>query len=208
MKLVWDFQKETGFELPWFAHEKIRSLMGELESHDRGTYAHCCRVGAMSLDLAQALDLNLMDQALSLYGGFLHDVGKLKVPETIINKPSRLTPDEFDIMKQHTVFGVELLEPLTQLPFFQKVSQAIHYHHKRVDGKGYHNLPVEKIPLISKLILVVDTVDAMGEDRAYRKGLPMTTIVEELLRCTGTQFDSHIVNIFLNSQILKTKKTA
>ncbi len=208
MKLIWDFQRETGFELPWYAHEKIRSLMSELQAHDQGTYAHCCRVGEMSLLLSRELNLSLMEQALSLYSGFLHDVGKIKVPAAIINKPTRLSPDEFDIMKKHTVFGVELIESLTILPFFKQVSQAVLYHHERVDGKGYHELSPEQIPLISKLILVVDTVDAMGEDRAYRKGLPMSTIADELLRCSGTQFESQIVNTFLNSQFAKKKLAA
>jgi putative nucleotidyltransferase with HDIG domain len=208
MKVVAEFQKKTGFELPRTAEEYIRHVMLKLKAHDIATYEHCCRVGQTSLELSQELDLSLMDQALSLYSGFLHDVGKLKVPSFIINKPSKLSSQEYDIMKMHTLFGVEIIKPLTTIPFFQKVSEAVLYHHERIDGNGYHQLSGEKIPLIAKIILIVDTVDAMSEDRAYRKGLPVNVIVDELLRCRGTQFDSQIVDVYLNSKQIQKKKAA
>ncbi len=208
MKSIAAFQKLTGFELPRHAENEVQRLMLELKEHDIGTYEHCGRVSEMCLTLAQDLQLDLIDQAIAVYSGLLHDVGKIKVPGFIINKPSKLTNDEFDIMKKHTVFGVELIESLQNLPFFRKVSEAIMYHHERVDGNGYHKIAPSEIPYISKVILVADTVDAMGEDRAYRKGLSIEVIVDELIRCSGTQFDPHIVNVFLDSLSRKKKIAA
>ncbi len=208
MKSVIAFQQQTGFKIPAQAQGLIESLMNQLKIHDIGTYEHCGRVSAMCLELAQSLNLQMLDQATSFYAGLLHDVGKINVPGSIINKPSKLTTDEYEIMKKHAEFGFEMLQPLQQLEFFQKVNEAVLNHHERIDGNGYHKVPSDKIPYISKIILVVDTVDAMSEDRAYRKGLPMNVIIDELVKCSGTQFDPHIVNVYLDSLERKKKQAA
>lgn len=192
-------------EIPVLAEKFIDQLMNQLKNHDLGTYEHCGRVSAMCLDLAKNLQLSLLEQAQCAYAGLLHDVGKIKVPVNVINKPSKLTSEEFEIMKNHTTYGMEMIAPLTENLFFKKVSDAILYHHERVDGKGYHGISSDQIPYFSKIILVADTVDAMGQDRAYRKGLPMNVIIDELIRCSGTQFDAHIVNVFLESTSQKQK---
>lgn len=197
--------KGSPVEIPVRAEKFIDQLMDQLKRHDPGTYEHCGRVSAMCLDLAQNLQLSLLEQAQCTYAGLLHDVGKIKVPTEVINKPSKLTSEEFEIMKSHTTYGMEMIAPLTENLFFKKISDAILYHHERVDGKGYHGITNDKIPYISKIILVADTVDAMGQDRAYRKGLPMSVIIDELIRCSGTQFDAHIVNVFLESLTQKQK---
>lgn len=198
-----DFQK-TGVELPRFAEAYVQSLLRNLQKHDPGTQAHCVRVSEMALSVAQNMGLDIIEQAVCMYSGLLHDVGKMKIPEAIINKPGKLTDEEYKLVKRHTEFGVELISALTVLPFFKKVSDAILYHHERVDGKGYFNLQEKDIPLASKIILVVDTVDAMTEDRAYRKGLSLDVACEELIRCSGTQFEPTIVETFLSA--LRSKK--
>lgn len=203
MKHVLEFQK-FGVELPRFAEAYVRSLLQNLLAHDPATQAHCVRVSEMALSVAQSMDLNIMEQAVCMYSGLLHDVGKMKIPTAIINKPGKLTDEEYQIVKRHTEYGVELIGSLTVLPFFKKVSEAILYHHERIDGKGYFGLQEKDIPMASKIILVVDTVDAMTEDRAYRKGLSLDVACEELIRCSGTQFDPAIVESFLNA--LKHKK--
>lgn len=200
-----DFQK-IGVELPRFAEAYVQSLLRNLQKHDAGTQAHCVRVSEMALSVAQEMGLDILEQAVCMYSGLLHDVGKMKIPNEIINKPGKLTDDEYKIVKRHTEFGVELISALTVLPFFKKVSDAILYHHERIDGKGYFNLQEKDIPLASKIILVVDTVDAMTEDRAYRKGLSLDIACEELIRCSGTQFDPTIVETFLSA--LRSKKLA
>jgi putative nucleotidyltransferase with HDIG domain len=205
MRHVLEFQK-YGVEIPMFAESYVRSLLQNLLAHDPGTQAHCVRVSQMALSVAQNMELNLLEQAVCMYSGLLHDVGKIKIPLEILNKPGKLTDDEYAIVKRHTEYGVELIGSLTALPFFKKVSEAILYHHERIDGKGYFGVQEKDIPLASKIILVVDTVDAMTEDRAYRKGLSLDVACEELIRCSGTQFDASIVESFLNA--LKTKKMA
>lgn len=208
MKSVIAFQQQTGFKIPASAQDLIQNLMNQLKVHDTGTYEHCGRVSEMCLDLAQSLNLEMPDQAASLYAGLLHDVGKIKVPVSVINKPSKLTAEEYEIMKKHAEFGFEMLEPLRQIEFFKTVNEAVLYHHERIDGNGYHKMAGDKIPYISKIILVVDTVDAMSEDRAYRKGLPMNVIIDELVKCSGSQFDPHIVNVYLDSIERKKKQAA
>lgn len=208
MKSVIAFQKHTGFELPTVAQDLIQRLMMQLKFHDIGTYEHCGRVSDMCYELSQELNLSILDQAVSLYAGLLHDVGKIKVPSSIINKPTKLTSEEYDIMKKHAQFGADMLAPLQKIQFFQMVNEAVLNHHERVDGNGYHKVPGDKIPYISKIILVVDTVDAMSEDRAYRKGLSMDVVIDELVRCSGTQFDPHIVNVYLDSIERKKKQAA
>lgn len=205
MRHVLEFQK-FGVEIPMFAESYVRSLLQNLLAHDPVTQAHCVRVSQMALSVAQNMELNLLEQAVCMYSGLLHDVGKIKIPLEILNKPGKLTDDEYAIVKRHTQYGVELIGSLTVLPFFKKVSEAILYHHERIDGKGYFGVQEKDIPLASKIILVVDTVDAMTEDRAYRKGLSLDVACEELIRCSGTQFDASIVESFLNA--LKTKKMA
>ncbi len=203
MKRIADVNKLTGLELPSEARFYIQNLMVSLKIHDVGTFEHCERVGSMCFELAQELELNLNEQATAYYSGYLHDVGKIKISPDIINKPSKLDNIEFATMKNHALLGAELVDPLIHIPFFKNVREAVLYHHERVDGKGYYGIAADQIPFTSKIILVADTVDAMGADRAYRKGLPMKVIIDELINCSGTQFESQIVNTFLNSKTIK-----
>lgn len=208
MRHVIEFKNKSGIGIPKVAQNYVDQLMQKLKDHDLITYEHCLRVSQMSMDLSQNMGLNILEQTISLYAGLLHDVGKVHVPREIISKPSRLSEAEFKIMKQHAQFGVDLIAPLVRFPFFKKVSDAVLYHHERIDGKGYMEIKKEQIPIVSKIIHVVDTVDAMSADRAYRKGLPMVTVIEELIRCSGTQFDTRIVEIYLDSQQNQLKKAA
>ncbi len=203
MKKLGEITKLTGIELAPEARFYIQNLMVTLKIHDVGTFEHCERVGSMCFELAQDLELGSAEQALAFYSGYLHDVGKIKVPVAIINKPAKLDNEEFSVMKKHTEFGAEMLDQIVQFSFFKQVREAVLYHHERVDGKGYHGIESAKIPFTSKIVLVADTVDAMGADRAYRKGLPMQVIIDELNRCSGTQFEPQIVNAFLNTRITK-----
>lgn len=197
MKHVVEFQSSV-VEIPKFAEDFIQRTMLALKRHDVGTYEHCLRVSRNAWEVSKQMNHNILDQALCMFGGLLHDVGKIRVPEHIINKPGKLTREEYEIMKQHTEFGVDLVEPLTILPLFRKISEAILYHHERVDGKGYFGIHEDHIPMASKVILVVDTVDAMTEDRAYRKGCTMERAIDELIQCSGTQFDRGIVDVYID----------
>jgi len=125
----------------------------------------------------------------------LHDLGKIGVRETVLNKPSKLTPEEFAEVVHHPVISVSILEPI---PFFRPLLPYILHHHERYNGCGYPDgLAGEEIPLASRIMAVADTFDAMTSTRAYRKALPVEEATTELLRCSGTQFDPDIVRRFL-----------
>jgi putative nucleotidyltransferase with HDIG domain len=189
----------AGLQIPEFANAFVRKMMMELKAYDAETYEHCVRVSRMCMRTATELKLSPLEVAIATYSGLLHDLGKIKVPTNILNKPDRLTAEEFDIMKKHTQFGVDLIAPLVGVDFFKQVSQAVLYHHERVDGNGYFGIKSEEIPYCAKIILVVDTVDAMTQDRAYRKGRSFDVACEELIRCSGTQFEPVVVDAFLEA---------
>jgi len=122
------------------------------------------------------------------------------VDQAIIHKPGKLTDLEYDTMKCHSRLSEDIVKPLSHHDFFAQVLPAIRGHHERMDGQGYPDKKRgDEIPLLARLILVVDTLDAMSHDRSYRKGLPTEVVYKELLRCAGSQFDMQLVKIFLES---------
>lgn len=186
--------------IPTWAYDAAQALMQSLKIVDPLTYAHCCRVGEMSRKLARDAGLNEYQQKLAEFAGLFHDIGKIGVPQEIIAKPGKLTDQEYELMKCHPVLSEEIVKPLAQHAFFSEILPSIRGHHERIDGRGYPDKKNgDEIPLIARIILVVDTCDAMSETRAYRKGLPMEVVYEELKRCSGTQFDPQLVKIFLQA---------
>jgi len=130
-------------------------------------------------------------------GGILHDIGKIGVPDAIINKAEALTTGEFEIMKQHPICGAKILEGIS---FLAPAVPYVLYHHERFDGKGYpYGLPNDRIPIQGRLMAVVDTFDAMTSDRPYRKAKSVKMTLKEIRECAGTQFDPHIADLFLNA---------
>jgi putative nucleotidyltransferase with HDIG domain len=145
-----------------------------------------------------ARQIGLPDPAIEKVrlGGILHDIGKIGVPEAVLNKPSRLTPEEYDVMKSHTLLGAKILEPLK----VRAIERMVRHHHEMVDGTGYPDgLKGEKIPLGARIITVADCFDSMVSERAYQRGRTMEEAIEELRRCCGTQFDPNIVEAFVLS---------
>ncbi len=186
--------------VPEWAYPTVQALMASLQIVDPMTYSHCMRVGEMSRKLARDAGLNEYEQKVAEFSGILHDIGKMGISQDIIAKPGRLDPKEMDIMRSHPVLSEEVIKPLATEPFFRQLISGVRGHHERVDGDGYPDkLLGESIPLLARVILVVDTYDAMSQTRAYRKGLPDDIIYAELKRCSGTQFDAHIVRIFLQA---------
>lgn len=126
---------------------------------------------------------------------FLHDIGKVKIPDNILYKPSRLTDEEFEIIKQHPVIGEAILKPI---PSLQHTLPVVRHHHERWDGKGYPDgISGNNIPLAARIIAITDSFDAMVSDRPYRKGMPIETAIAELRKGAGTQFDPQMVEAFL-----------
>ena len=175
-------------------------LLSELKQRDPYTFYHCCRVGRSARRLAQAMGLNEYDQFRLEFAGLFHDVGKMGIPLAILNKPTRLSKDEFFLMQSHVKMSALVVGWLgKEHNFFQSLINPILYHHERVDGQGYQKIDQRDIPLESKIISVVDTVDAMLHTRAYRKALDFETIKEELIECSGQQFDKDVVKIYLQA---------
>ena len=187
-------------DLPDWAYDSVRALLQSLNAVEPSTYQHCLRVGEYSRKLAVEMGLNEYEQKVAEFAGMLHDIGKIGIDKNILLKPSRLDPKEIDIIKSHSIMSEEIITPLAGHPFFKQILPAVRGHHERLDGEGYPDrLMGEDIPLISRLILVVDTYDAMSENRVYRKGLSDEIIYAELKRCTGTQFDPQFVKVFLSA---------
>lgn len=187
-------------DIPDWSYEAVTALMQALAVNDPETYRHCCRVGEMSRKLAKDAGLNSYQQKVAEFSGLLHDIGKMGIPQQIITKPSRLDDSEMDIMRSHPVLSEQIVNPLAKSEFFKELLPGIRGHHERVDGNGYPDkLFGDQISLVSRVILVVDTYDAMSQTRAYRKGLPNDIIYAELKKCSGTQFDQQLVRIFLDA---------
>lgn len=173
----------------------MKTLARTIDAKDKYTNGHSIRVAEYSRMIANRLNMNLHEQENIYYIGLLHDIGKIGIPDEIINKTSRLTEEEYAIIKTHPVIGSEILEKMSELP---EIALGARWHHERFDGKGYPDgLKGEDIPLIARIIGVADAYDAMSSKRSYRGVLPQEHIYEEIKRCMGTQFDPAIAEIML-----------
>ncbi len=182
-------------------HRVFQSLWEALAAHDRLTADHCRRVSEASYDLAKAGGLSEAECIEAKYAGLMHDLGKIGIPESILNKPAKLDPFEAKRMMGHPAWGEHILAPFAHLPMIAAILPAVRNHHERFDGAGYPDgMSGEKIPLIARIIAIVDTVDAMTQNRAYRKGLALDVAFAEVARCSGTQFDPKWATIYLDSK--------
>ena len=173
----------------------LETLAGTLDAKDTYTNGHSMRVAYFSTRLAEALGWD--DEAVSelRYEALLHDIGKIGVPDAILNKPSRLSNMEFDLIKSHTIVGSDILKNMIAVPGASAVAK---HHHERYDGKGYPDkLSGEDIPLNARIVCIADSYDAMSSDRIYRKALSPDIIREELVKGRGTQFDPVLLDEFL-----------
>ena len=178
------------------AHSQtITSLVRALQESDSDTEAHVQRTQKMGALLGKRIGLNDAQLADLNLLCLLHDIGKIGIPLEILNKPDRLSEREWVVMKTHSEKGYQIAMSSEEL---KPIARMILYHHERWDGKGYpERLAGSSIPILSRIISVVDAYDAMVNDRAYRKGFPPAVAQEELSRCAGTQFDPYLVGEFL-----------
>ncbi|MEW6720409.1 MAG: HD domain-containing phosphohydrolase [Thermodesulfobacteriota bacterium] len=175
----------------------LKSLITTIGARDSYTKEHSERVTMYSLRVAERLGLPSDEIDTLRFGGYLHDIGKIGVRDTVLLKPGGLTESEIGEIRQHAVIGDEIVRPIR---FFDKERKVIRHHHERYDGKGYPDgIAGEEIPTIARILAVVDTFDAMTSDRPYRRALSPEAAVEELQRCAGTQFDPGIVRIFVET---------
>lgn len=173
----------------------VRALANSIDAKDTYTMGHSERVAKYSVEIGKVMKLS-DDEIKNLYiGALLHDIGKIGISEAIINKPDRLTNEEFQEIKTHPSRGAMIIEPAK---FLKEKVPLIKYHHERFDGKGYpEGLKGEEIPLLARIICVADSFDAMTSKRAYRDTMPLEFARKEMIRCSETQFDPRIVSAFL-----------
>ena len=176
----------------------IDAMIKALEAKDFYTRGHSQRVTLYSVAIAAELGMAGQELEDLHRASVLHDLGKIGVREAVLNKPGKLTEEEFAEIVLHPETAVRILEPI---PFFHPLLPAILHHHERFDGKGYPSRLVgDNIPLASRIMAIADTFDAMTSTRAYRKALPVADAIAEIRRCSGTQFDPDIVPAFLACQ--------
>jgi putative nucleotidyltransferase with HDIG domain len=173
----------------------VKSLVSTIEAKDNYTKDHSLRVSKYSMAIARRVgfaDRELYDLELA---ALLHDVGKIAVPEEILQNTGKLTDEEFKYIKNHPIHGSNIIKPISE---FKTISSIVLAHHEHYDGKGYPNsLYKDDIPLGARVMAVADAYDAMTSERPYRTALSHNFTVKEIVRCSGTQFDPGIVDVFL-----------
>jgi HD-GYP domain-containing protein (c-di-GMP phosphodiesterase class II) len=185
--------------------DTVKMLVNFLDKKDEYTKGHCERVTKFTVAIGQALNLSDLDILNLEFAALLHDIGKLAVPDEIINKEGKLTMQEYEIVKMHPAVGYELIK---DIPFLDVSKKILLQHHERVDGKGYPlGLKDDQIDIKAKILSIADAYDAMTSSRPYRKdGLPKEQAISQLKLCTGSQFDKNIVDIFI--ELLKSGEAA
>ena len=175
--------------------QDMMALARSVEEKDHATEGHCQRIEQMSLRTGESLGLS-GDQLITLTSAaYLHDIGKVKVSDYILNKPSSLTDKEWEEMRKHPEYGAWMLEGKD---FLTEVSKVIIAHQEHYDGTGYPNrLKADQIPIEARIVAVVDAYDAMTSDRPYRTALSEAEARDELKQNAGTQFDPRVVEVFL-----------
>ncbi|WBW97126.1 HD-GYP domain-containing protein [Oceanirhabdus sp. W0125-5] len=181
--------------------KELTDIVKDVDKKDSYTYSHDKRVQKYSIKIANKLRLSKERFEHLAVAAQLHDIGKINVPIEILNKPGRLTPEEFECIKKHSSDGRELVKKT----YYANIGTIIEQHHERLDGSGYpYGLKGQDILLEAKIIAVADTYDAMTTDRPYRKGLSPETALNELKRLSGIHYDEEVVNVF--EEILKEEK--
>ena len=176
--------------------DTLEALGGALDLKDAETEGHCKRVTAFSLAICKALTVEATHLPEIARGAFLHDIGKMAIPDHILRKPGPLTHEEQEVMRRHCEIGHEML---SRVPFLRRVANIVLAHQEHFDGSGYpRGLKGEEIPLGARIFAVADTLDAMTSDRPYRSALSLNEAKEEIKRCSGTQFDPRVVDAFLS----------
>ena len=175
----------------------LKSLVISIEARDPYTKHHSERVTTYALQIAEVMTLPAEEMDAIRFGGYLHDIGKIGVRDTILLKPGRLTPEEMSEIRLHPVIGGNIIKPLR---FFPREREIILHHHERLDGTGYPDgLAGDNIPVTSRILAVADTYDAMTTSRPYRSARTHEDAEAELLRCSNSQFDSEVVRAFLQT---------
>ena len=172
----------------------ISAVVNSIDSRDQYNKNHSLRVAEYSVEIARRMGFTDLENLY--YIALLHDIGKIAISDDILKRAGRLSPDEYQLMKQHTELGRKMLSGITAIP---DITSGAKYHHEHYDGTGYNEgLRGNAIPLIGRIIGVADALDAMTSARSYRRGLNRAEAINELKRCSGTQFDPEIAKIMID----------
>jgi putative two-component system response regulator len=187
--------EESRRKLQVLSLQVVKTLASAIDAKDRYTNGHSSRVAKYSKEIARRAGKPVEFQDEIYFIALLHDIGKIGIPDYILNKNSKLTDEEYETIKQHPSIGVEILKKITEMP---KIEIGAHYHHERFDGKGYpEGLAGYSIPEIGRIIAVADAYDAMTSRRSYRSALPQETVRSEIVRGRGQQFDPDFADVML-----------
>ncbi|HLE12903.1 MAG: hypothetical protein A2504_13265 [Bdellovibrionales bacterium RIFOXYD12_FULL_39_22] len=182
----------------------VRTILRALDHKDHYTYGHSMRVAHYALILGEELGFSPQELYNLELASICHDIGKIGVPDAVLLKPSRLDAEEMKMMQEHPGKSYEIIK---EFNFLANVADYVRFHHERIDGTGYpQGLAGEEIPLVSRIILVADTFDAMTSSRPYRKGLTHQAAIDELVKFSGTQFDGALVSLFLQGMEKENQK--
>jgi len=178
-------------------HDIIESLTAALDAKDVYTSGHSTRVGNMAYDLAENLGLDDYNLQMIHIAGHLHDIGKIGVPDNILNKKNKLNTYEWELMKSHPEMGYNIVKKAASL---KEISNIVLHHHERWDGDGYpKGLSKDEIPLGSRIIAVCDSIDAMRSNRPYRKIASNTECYNEILKNKGIMYDPKITDCIIEN---------
>lgn len=181
----------------------IFALFSSVQGRDDYTYQHNVGVGVLSTLIGRWLHMSDAELSVLSLAATLHDIGKLKIPNEILNKPGKLTDEEFNLVKKHTIYGYEMLKETTGAN--SRITLAALQHHERNDGKGYPlGLKDEQIDSYSKIIAVADIFHAMSSKRPYHEAMPFHVIVDQMRRGSFGALDPHIVSVFLENIVKRT----
>ncbi|NUP08485.1 MAG: response regulator [Polyangiaceae bacterium] len=173
--------------------QTIQGLAKAIDKMDRYTAGHSDRVAAYAVILARAIGMSEPEVEIVRQSALMHDVGKIGCVMNL-NKPGKLTVEEYEMFKKHPVYGRDILDPIK---FLHPLIPGVHLHHERWDGRGYPlGMKGQEIPIIARIISIADTYDAMTSDRSYRRALPHQVAVSEIKRCAGSQFDPDLADDF------------
>ncbi len=173
----------------------LEALGDALDKKDAETEGHSKRVTAFTIAIARAMGLPKDQISVIARGAFLHDIGKMAIPDAILRKPGALTPDEISIMREHCYHGYEILR---KIPFLVEAAEIVYAHQERYDGTGYpRGLKGDQIPLGARMFSIADTLDAITSDRPYRQAQSLAAAREEIQRWSGRQFDPEVGHVFL-----------
>ncbi len=173
----------------------LEALGDALDLKDSETEGHSKRVTAYTIALARAMGISPVDIKIIARGAFLHDIGKMAIPDEILRKPGKLTAEEEEVMRDHCTRGYHILR---KIPFLSEAAAIVYTHQEYFDGNGYPSrLRGSEIPVGARIFAVADAMDAITSDRPYRKARSFDEAREEILRCSGSQFDPNVVEVFL-----------